>query len=356
VDRIYQFLIPIIIAWLVVRLYDAIDEEYLQKLAEQTETDLDDVLLPLLRSGIKFIAIGLGIVMGLSNAGYDVMTILAGLGLGGFAFALAAKDTVSNIFGGITIFLQQPFKVGDKIEVKGIQGRVSEIGLRSTTLLEPKSKWKIIIPNETFISHLVQNLDSRRHNTVAERLHLALDTKPHQVANALRLIKEIINNNPHTIKAWVALDKLTRYSFELNLLYYIERWQPEEKELFSNEREKRYSVKSEIYINILEQLEQHDIQLAVHLPHIPQPLINHQVTVENGSPPLSSLLKQEFSVSSDKRLPPDPPESEANETRTDSVRAASQSFTEEASQSFAKKEGSPAISVKKWLSGLFREK
>ncbi len=79
----FQFVIALIVAWLALRLYDAFHKEYFVKLAQKTETDLDDQLLPIIRTGIKFIVISLGILIGLNNAGYDVGAILAGLVHGG---------------------------------------------------------------------------------------------------------------------------------------------------------------------------------------------------------------------------------------------------------------------------------
>lgn len=96
----------------------------------------------------------------------------------------------------------------------------------------------------------------------------------------------------------MALDKVTRYSFDIHLLYYIEIWQPEEKARFSNRREKRFAVKSEIYLNILEQLLEHDIKLATHLPQTPLPLSHHQLIIANGSDPNLDANYSKASLSS----------------------------------------------------------
>jgi len=133
-DRAFKMILAVFSAWLIVRLYDAVHKVYVTPFAERTETFLDEQLLGIIRTGIKTIVWTLGILIGLGNAGYDVGAILAGIGIGGLAFALAAKDTVANIFGGITIFMQQLFKRGDLIEFGGKQMIIKEIGLRSSLL------------------------------------------------------------------------------------------------------------------------------------------------------------------------------------------------------------------------------
>ncbi|MEM7587269.1 MAG: mechanosensitive ion channel domain-containing protein, partial [Acidobacteriota bacterium] len=122
------------IAWLAARLVDSLIQEYLVPLTERSETDLDDQLLPIARKGAKLAIWVLGFVVALSNAGQDVGALLAGLGVGGLALAIAAQDTVANIFGSATIFADRPFTINDRIKIDGYDGIIREIGLRSTRL------------------------------------------------------------------------------------------------------------------------------------------------------------------------------------------------------------------------------
>lgn len=103
IHNTFMFLIVVNVTWLVARLMDALIEEYIVPMTEKTESDLDDQLLPIFRKGFRLIVWTVGIIVGLNNAGYDVGAVIAGLGIGGLAFALAAQDTVKNFFGGIMI-------------------------------------------------------------------------------------------------------------------------------------------------------------------------------------------------------------------------------------------------------------
>ena len=104
---------------------------YILPLTERSKTDFDNQIYPIVKKSVIYIIWAIGIIVGLNNAGYNVGAILASLGIGGLAMAMAAKDTVSNFFGGITIFTDKPFKVVDRIKIAGLDGTVTELGLRS---------------------------------------------------------------------------------------------------------------------------------------------------------------------------------------------------------------------------------
>jgi hypothetical protein len=114
--------------------------------AALTHTKLDDQLVPLLRKSMKVVVVLAGVLFGLQNLDVDVGSLLAGLGIGGIAFALAAKDTVSNFFGSVMIFVDRPFQIGDWIHVDGAEGIVEEVGFR-TTRVRAFDDAMLIVPN-----------------------------------------------------------------------------------------------------------------------------------------------------------------------------------------------------------------
>ena len=107
-------------------------------LAEKTATSLDDHLLPLFRKGLNAILWTIGIIVALNNAGYNITPVLAGLGIGGLAFALSVQHTFGNILSGLLIYTDGHFKVGDRIQLRSeradIDGIVTDIGLRTSTV------------------------------------------------------------------------------------------------------------------------------------------------------------------------------------------------------------------------------
>lgn len=188
--HVMQGAITLSFAWLIARLIDSLIQEYLLPLAAKTESDLDDQLLPIFRKGAKLTIWIVGVIVALNNAGYDVAALLAGLGVGGLALAIAAQDTVANIFGGATIFADRPFVLGDRIKISGFDGVIREIGLRSTRL-ETRDGPLVTIPNSTFAGSPVENITAGPGRRVVAELGLVYDTAPEQIDQAMAMLHQI---------------------------------------------------------------------------------------------------------------------------------------------------------------------
>jgi MscS family membrane protein len=256
----FQFGIALVVAWLLLRLYDAFHREYFVKLATKTETDLDDQLLPVIRTGIKFIILSLGILIGLNNAGYDVGAVLAGLGFGALAFALAAQDTVANLLGGIIVFVQRPFKTGDRINVAGVEGYVREVGLRSS-LVETIHGEKVLLPNKVFGSDPISNLDIARYYYQAELFHIHRNTTLEQLEAVLALLKEAINQNEHIVWSEPLLATAGEYAFDIQIDYGVKPWTPDQP--FAHHLHKLGVVKSQVNQAALKLFESHAVKLSL---------------------------------------------------------------------------------------------
>lgn len=129
-----KFLVVIAFTWLVVRVYGSIHRGIFEPYARKAEASIDLHLFAVARTIINVLVWVVGITSGLNSIGFEVSAILAGIGIGGMAIALAAQDSVANIFGGLIILTQRPFKIGERIEVAGVDGWVHHIGLRSTII------------------------------------------------------------------------------------------------------------------------------------------------------------------------------------------------------------------------------
>ncbi|MCB1324773.1 MAG: mechanosensitive ion channel family protein [Spirochaetales bacterium] len=223
IGRVYYVLIIINIGWLVSRLCDALIEQYLVPLVEKTEGDLDDQLLPIVRKGVRLAIWAITIIIALNNAGYDVGALLAGLGIGGLAFALAAQDSVSNLFGGFTIFADKPFTINDRIKVEGFDGTVKEIGLRSTRLQTLEGRL-VTIPNSAFASNPIENISSEPSRKVVLTLGLTYDTKPERIQEAIKTLKEIVAESQTTEDDGLAgFTEFADSSLNILFIYYIRK-------------------------------------------------------------------------------------------------------------------------------------
>jgi MscS family membrane protein len=178
--------------WALTRLVDILVGEYLMSLAKRTDTKLDNQLLPILKKGLKVIVLIVGILVILSRFGVDITAVLAGLGIGGLAIALAAKDTVENLFGAFAIFFDKPFKVGDRVVLGDRTGDVMEVGLRSTRI-KTMDNTELYIPNSKVVTANVENI-SRPNRCLAYSMTLSLtyDTLPEKMKHAIELVKKIL--------------------------------------------------------------------------------------------------------------------------------------------------------------------
>jgi len=222
--KAYRVLTVINITWFIVRFVNALLEEYLApKAADQnSHKHLDIHLLSILRRAVLTVIWSLGIVMALNNVGVNVGTLIAGLSIGGLAFALAAQDTIKNVYGGFTILTDRPFRIGDRIKVDGFDGFVENIGIRSTRL-RTLEKRMVTIPNFKLVEASVENISEEPKRRILMKLGLTYNTAPEKMDQAMSILKNIPNIiaevDPKDIT--VAFTDFTDYSLVITFVYFI---------------------------------------------------------------------------------------------------------------------------------------
>jgi MscS family membrane protein len=224
VRKAYSLLIVINITWFIVRFVNALIEEYLQPIANDPNNKrIDNNILPLIRRSLLGVIWSLGVVMALNNVGVNVGTLIASLGIGGLAFALAAQDTIKNIFGGITIFSDRPFRIGDRIIVNGFDGIVEDIGIRSIRLRTLERKL-VTIPNYKIVDSFVENVSAEPMRRNLVKLGLTYDTTPEKMNQAIGILK----NMPATItgidkEVYVFFSDFADSSMIITFIYFIKK-------------------------------------------------------------------------------------------------------------------------------------
>jgi MscS family membrane protein len=224
VRKAYSLLIVINITWFIVRFVNALIEEYLQPIANDPNNKrIDNNILPLIRRSLLGVIWSLGVVMALNNVGVNVGTLIASLGIGGLAFALAAQDTIKNIFGGITIFSDRPFRIGDRIIVNGFDGIVEDIGIRSIRLRTLERKL-VTIPNYKIVDSFVENVSAEPMRRNLVKLGLTYDTTPEKMNQAIAILK----NMPATItgmdkEVYVFFSDFADSSMIITFIYFIKK-------------------------------------------------------------------------------------------------------------------------------------
>ncbi len=206
--------------WLIYRLVDVLADNLAER-AAKTDTKLDDQLVPLLRKSMKLFTVVLGVIFILQNLHVDVGSLLAGLGLGGLAFALAAKDTVANFFGSVMIFIDKPFQIGDWIVMSpNIEGTVEEVGFR-TSRIRTFYNSVITVPNANVTNTAVDNMGARRYRRYKTVLSLTYDTPPEKVQAFCEGVRAIIQDVPGTRRDFYMVEFQEFGAHSLDVLLYM---------------------------------------------------------------------------------------------------------------------------------------
>ncbi len=236
--------------WLVARTVDQLIEEFVKPVIEETQAEMGDHFIYLTKRVTKIIIWVLGILFIISNMGYNISTIIAGLGIGGVAIAFAAKDIISNMFGGVTVITDMPFKVGDRIRVSDIDGRVTEIGIRSTKI-KSFDGTQYVVPNSKMTDSVIENVSKEKARRVKMKIGLEYSTSNAKIKKAKEIIEKIIKKNKATDeKSLVYFTGFGDYALEILVIYYIKNMK------------KILPTKDEINFQIKEQFEKAKISMA----------------------------------------------------------------------------------------------
>lgn len=220
-EHVFSIAVALDVTWLAARLIDALMGNFLSHVNERSESKMVSQVTPILQKTLRATIWVLGIIMALNNAGYDVGALLAGVGIGGLAMAMAAKDFVANIFGGITVFVDKPFVVGERVQVAGIDGTVEEIGIRSTRIKTLAGRM-VTIPNHKFTDGVVENVTAEPARKVRLDLGLTYDTTPERIEQAIAILEEILVAHVGTQdNTTVWFSEFGPFSLNVSAIYYV---------------------------------------------------------------------------------------------------------------------------------------
>ena len=193
--------------------------DVLKRRAELTESRLDDQLVPLTNSALKIATLVIGMLFILGNLGINITSLIAGLGLGGLAVALAAQDTFRNLLGGVTIFADRPFQVGDWVVVGNIEGTVEYVGFRSARVRTFYNS-VVTVPNARMVDTYVDNMGLRQWRRYKATLGVAYHTTPDQMQAFTEGIRALIRANPSMRKDYYIVEFLDFGATSLEILVY----------------------------------------------------------------------------------------------------------------------------------------
>ena len=220
--NIFQFIIALSLVIWAFRLVDVV-QDVVEMLDDDGVTDgADKTLISAVESILRFFIIFIGAIFIADAVGFKLTSLIAGLGISGLALALAAKDTISNFFGALTVLLDRPFKVGDWVDVGNSQGEVVEINLR-TTLIRTGIDTIITIPNANLVSTPVENYGKRRWRRWQTMVHFDINSDPDKVEAFRDDILQSIQENAATMNedsSWCRVNDISATSVDVSINLY----------------------------------------------------------------------------------------------------------------------------------------
>ena len=207
------------LVWSGYRLVDLMGD-LIHRQAEKTRTKLDDLLVPLARKTAKVFITVFGVIYIAESFDVQILPLLTGLGIGGLAFAFAAKDTIENFFGSVAVILDQPFEVGDWVVIGEVEGTVETLGLRSTRIRTFYNS-QVTVPNASLVRATVDNYGRRRYRRFTTKVGLTYDTPPEKIEAFCEGVREIVRQHPYTRKDYFHVYLNGFGASSLDVLVYI---------------------------------------------------------------------------------------------------------------------------------------
>lgn len=211
-----------IIVFMATGVYNFVGNNNLfNKISNKIEVEIDNILFPFVSKIMKFIVVIMTIAIVANEWEYDVNGFIAGLGLGGLAFALAAKDTLANVFGGIVIIADKPFTIGDWILTDGVEGTVEDINFRSTKI-RTFAQALVTVPNASLASQSVTNWTRMGKRRITFKLSLTYSTPRVKMERCVDRIREMLKQHAHIHQEtiFVHFDQFNESSLDVFLYFF----------------------------------------------------------------------------------------------------------------------------------------
>jgi MscS family membrane protein len=211
-------LVGVATLYFLLRLIDTLVAYFKPKVA-RTESKMDDNLLHVARVTMRAFTVIVLVLVVLQNLNIDITGLVAGLGIAGLAVALAAQETLSNIFGAVTIFVDRPFRVGDAVKVEGFTGSIEDIGLRSTRL-RTFDGTLVTLPNSVIAKANIDNLSLRPTRRTNFTIGVTYDTSSEKLQRAVEILRDVLGSHPGTAQYRAYFNSYG--DFSLNIL--VQHW------------------------------------------------------------------------------------------------------------------------------------
>jgi MscS family membrane protein len=216
----FNIAVSAIVIWSLFRVSNFL-AKLLMNMFSKMDEEMAENFAPLITQAVKITIVSMGILVVIQNLGYSIGSVLAGLGIGGLAIALAAQDTIANVFGTFVMVIDKPFKKGDWVRFRDIDGDVETIGFRSTKVRTWEKSLKIL-PNKLLTSEVIENFSEMPKRRVSTRIGIPYSTPPDKVMQLRDEMENILHEDPGVDQDYlfVYFDNFAPSSLELFVYYF----------------------------------------------------------------------------------------------------------------------------------------
>lgn len=208
------------LTYVALKMADALLSYWKQKTAaKEGERVLDDQLFPVLTISLRIFVVVVAILLTTQNLGVNINSLLASLSIGGLALGLAAQDTLANLFGAVSVFVDRPFKVGDRIRIESVDGTVESIGLRSTRVRNLDGHL-VTIPNKTMGNATITNVTLRPSIKTEINIGLTYDTSTAKLNRALAILEEVYRGHPKTSDLVIGFNRFADSALNILVVHF----------------------------------------------------------------------------------------------------------------------------------------
>lgn len=207
------------LTYMSLKLIDLLLGYWQERAAQEEDRSFDEQLYPIIRKSLKVFVVVVAVLVTSQNLGLNITGVIASLSIGGLALGLAAQDTLANLFGAVAVFLDKPFRLGDRIQLDSVDGTVESIGLRSTRVRNLDGHL-ITIPNKTMGNATITNVTRRPNIKTIMNLGLTYDTPTPKVERALAILKEIYRGHAMTHDVWISFNQFADSSLNIQVVHW----------------------------------------------------------------------------------------------------------------------------------------
>lgn len=194
------------ITYVVLKVVDLMMGMWRERTAVGADKTFDEQLFPIIRKSIKMFVVVVAVLVTSQNLGINITAAIASLSIGGLALGLAAQDTLANLFGAIAVFMDKPFRIGDRIKVETVDGTVESIGMRSTRVRNLDGHF-ITVPNKTMGNAIITNITQRPMIRTEMNIGITYDTPAEKVKRTTAVLEEIYRAHPKTSDLIISFNK-----------------------------------------------------------------------------------------------------------------------------------------------------